>query len=105
MVADEASLEKRRLKAVAGAIAATHALALMGVHAVVTGSLACGRFGPHSDIDLLVVECPKHLKYAIEGIVEDQLAGMPFDLVYLDEVPQWKLASFTGVTIHASQLR
>ena len=105
MIADGESLTKRRLQAVAGAMAATKALASVGVHAVVTGSLARGRFGLYSDVDLLVTECPRHLKYAIEGIVEDQLAGMPFDVIYLDEVPQWKLASFTGHTVHASQLR
>jgi predicted nucleotidyltransferase len=105
VAADKGSLEKRRLKAVAGARAATEALAVLGVQTLVTGSLARGSFGPHSDVDLLVTECPRHLKYAIEGIVEDKLAGMPFDLVYLDEVPQWKLASFTGATVHASQLR
>ena len=105
MVGDGESLEERRLKAVAGAIAATEALALLDVRAVVTGSLARGKFGPYSDIDLLVIECPRHLKYAIEGIVEDELSGMPFDVVYLDEVPQWKLASVTAGAVHASQLR
>lgn len=103
-VVDE-MLERRRLKAVAGALAATEALAVLGVQVIVTGSLARGTFKNHSDVDLLVTECPRHLKYAIEGIVEDELAGMPFDVVYLDELPEWKLASFTGEAIHASQLR
>ncbi len=105
MAMDADVLEKRRVKAVIAAQAATSALAILGVQAVVTGSLARGMFGPYSDIDILVTECPRHLKYAIEGIVEDHLGGIPFDLVYLDEVPQWKLARFTEGAVHASQLR
>ena len=97
--------EGRRVRAVAAAQAATAALAGLGVRAVVTGSLARGRFGPHSDVDLLVTACPRHLKYAIEGIVEDALAGMPFDVIYLDELPCWRLARFTEGAIHASELR
>ena len=103
-VLDEA-LRRRRLKALAGALAATEALAALGVRLIVTGSLARGSFGSHSDVDLLVTECPRRLKYAIEGIVEDELGGLPFDVVYLDELPQWKLASFTEQAVHASQLR
>ena len=99
------TLERRKVKAMAGALAATQALAALGVQVIVTGSLARGRFGRHSDVDLLVTECPRHLKYAIEGVVEDELAGIPFDVVYLDELPQWKIASFTGEAVHASQLR
>lgn len=97
--------EERRVRAVAAAQAATAALAGLGVRAVVTGSLARGRFGPHSDVDLLVTACPRHLKYAIEGIVEDALAGMPFNVIYLDELPCWRLARFTEGAIHASELR
>jgi len=77
----------------------------MDVGAVVTGSLARGSFGPHSDIDLLVTSCPRHLKYAIEGIVEDILGGMSFDLIYLDELPPWKTARFADGAVHASELR
>lgn len=98
-------LEERRLKAIAGAVAATDVLAGLGVRVIVTGSLARDKFGMHSDVDLLVTECPRYLKYAIEGIVEDQLDGLPFDVVYLDEVPSWKLASFTKEAVHASVLR
>lgn len=105
MSADSKRLEEHRVRAVAAAQAATAALAALDVRAVVTGSLARGRFGPHSDVDLLVTACPRHLKYAIEGIVEDALAGIPFDVIYLDELPCWRLARFTEGAIHASELR
>ena len=98
-------VERRRLVAVAGAISATEALRASGVHVLVTGSLARGGFGIHSDVDLLVTECPGHLKYAIEGIVEDELAGIPFDVVYLDEIPAWKVAGFMEHAVEASRLR
>ena len=93
-----------RVTAIMAARAVTHRLASMDVDAIVTGSLARGRFQPHSDIDLLVLECPKHLKYAIEGIVEDELSAIPFDVIYLDDVPEWKRASFLAGALHASQL-
>lgn len=102
---DGKDLEQRRVRAVAAAQAATASLAALSVHAVVTGSLARGTFGHHSDIDLLVTTCPRHLKYAIEGVVEDALAGMPFDVVYADELPQWKLVRFKEGSVHASRLR
>jgi predicted nucleotidyltransferase len=98
-------VRKRARKAVTCAQAATEALSSLGVRVLVTGSLARGGFGPHSDIDLLVIDCPRSLKYAIEGIVEDHLEGLPFDVIYLDELPERKLASFTKGAVHASQLR
>jgi predicted nucleotidyltransferase len=101
----EMRLDDYRRLAVAGAQAAIAALAELGVRAVVTGSLARGRFGMHSDVDLLVTFCPRHLKYAIEGSVEDALHGMPFDVVYLDELPSWKAVRFTEGAIDASELR
>jgi predicted nucleotidyltransferase len=70
-----------------------------------TGSLARGGFGPHSDIDFLVIACPRHLKYAIEGIVEDRLDGVPFDVVYLDEISEWKVPRFTEGAVDARHLR
>ena len=77
----------------------------MGVRVVVTGSLARGTFGIHSDIDLLVTSCPRRLKYAIEGTIEDALGGLPFDVVYIDELPPWKLVRFTEGAVDASELR
>jgi predicted nucleotidyltransferase len=94
-----------RNRAVASAKAAIAALAEISVDAVVTGSLARGKFGIYSDIDLLVTSCPRRLKYAIESIVEDILNGIPFDVIYLDELPPWKAANFTEGAIDASELR
>jgi hypothetical protein len=35
------------------------------------------------------------MKYVLEGIVEDALGNIPFDVVYLDELDPRKLRSFT----------
>jgi predicted nucleotidyltransferase len=96
--------ERRRL-AVSRTRGACLALAEMGVTARVIGSLAAGRFGPGSDVDFLIMECPRHLKYAIEGVVEDHLGELPFDVVYIDEIPSWKLDRFTREAIDAGHLR
>ena len=95
---------ERRRRAVAGTKAAVAALAELGVSALVTGSLARGGFGAYSDVDLLVTACPRELKYAIEGTVEDCLGGMAFDVVYLDELPDWKAKRFTAGAVDASRL-
>jgi predicted nucleotidyltransferase len=84
---------QREARALAGARAAIAALRERGVTALLTGSLADGRFAGASDVDLLITECPRSLKYAIEGIVEDQLAGFTFDVIYLDEAPTWLASS------------
>ena len=97
-------VDRRRAQAVRGAQDASSALREMGVNVLVTGSLARGEFGPHSDVDFLVTACPRHLKYAIEGIVEDALGGLPFDVVYQDEVPAWKLGRFLKGAVDASEL-
>jgi len=96
--------ERARL-AVPRAQEATAALAKLGVRARIIGSLGTGRFRPGSDIDFLIIECPRRLKYAIEGIVEDCLGGLPFDVVYLDEVPAHKLARFSKEAVDAWDLR
>jgi len=90
---------------VAGARQALLALQERGVSALVTGSLATDDFGPDSDVDLLVTHCPRHLKYAVEGIVEDCLDGIPFDVIYLDEVPSWRMERLTKRTVDARSLR
>jgi predicted nucleotidyltransferase len=100
---DRAS-ERRRL-AIARANEATARLCELGVKARIIGSLASGRFRSGSDIDFLIVECPRHLKYGIEGIVEDCLEGLPFDVIYLDEIPAHKLARFTREAVDARDLR
>lgn len=61
-------------------------LGSMGVRARVFGSLAEGRFALHSDVDFLVEECPRHLKYSIESTVESVMLDIPFDVVYQDEI-------------------
>ena len=104
-VPERLRLEEYRRLAIMRARAAVSALALLGVRACVTGSLARGRFGIHSDIDFLVTSCPRSLKYAIEGIVEEALEGMPFEVIYLDEIPAWKVARFTEGAVDASELR
>ncbi|GJD95323.1 nucleotidyltransferase family protein [Methylobacterium iners] len=83
---------------------AVAALADLGVSALVTGSLARGEYEAGSDIDLLVTSCPPHLKYAIEGIVEDHLHGHRFDVVYQDEIPPWKLRHFRERAVDARDL-
>lgn len=80
------------------------ALAEMGVTARVFGSLADGRFDLNSDVDLLITECPRHLKYAIEGIVEDCLGGIPFDAVYLDEIRPHRVERFTRHAVESKDL-
>ncbi len=40
------------------------------------------------------MSCPAHLKYAIEGSIEDHLLGIPFDVIYLDEIPADRLDGF-----------
>jgi predicted nucleotidyltransferase len=72
---------------------ALHALTKLGVEARLVGSLARGDFMLHSDVDILVVRCPEKLRYRIEGLVEDRLERLPFDVLYLDEVsPRWRAA-------------
>lgn len=99
------SICERRRRSILGARAAVAALGELGVSALVTGSLARGGFGPHSDVDLLVTRCPRSLKYAIEGVVEDSLGGLPFDVIYLDEVPEWRRGRFSAGAVDARDLR
>ncbi|MDB5401545.1 MAG: uncharacterized protein QOD93_3130 [Acetobacteraceae bacterium] len=97
--------EQRRQRAIAAAREAVDALTALGVTVLVTGSLARGGFGEHSDIDFLITACPRHLKYTVEGIVEDSLCGVPFDVVYLDEIPEWKVPHFIEGAVDARHLR
>ena len=80
-------------------------LAEQGVAARVIGSLARGDFRLHSDVDLLVLRCPPALRYRIEGLVEDALQGLPFDVVYLDEVKPERRADIQRRSLDASDLR
>lgn len=69
------------------------------------GSLARGDFMLHSDVDILVVRCPEELRYRVEGLVEDCLEGLPFDVVYLDEVAPERRAALESESLRASDLR
>ncbi|CAN7166772.1 nucleotidyltransferase domain-containing protein [Phyllobacterium sp. LjRoot231] len=100
-----ARLATRRSLAVSRARAASEALAKLGVDVKVIGSLANGRFGQSSDIDFLVLECPRHLKYGIEGTVEDCLQGFRFDVIYIDDIPPHKRDRFCKEAVSAGHLR
>jgi hypothetical protein len=93
------SSSDRRQRAIDGAKRASAELRLLGVEVLVTGSLAIGDFGSHSEVDFLVFQCPRHLKYAIESVVEDVIDGLPFDVVYLDEVPDERVAGFVAKAV------
>jgi predicted nucleotidyltransferase len=101
----ETDLETRKADAISLTRIAVARLADIGVSAKVIGSLSTGRFQTHSDIDLLVTDCPRNLKYRIEGIVEDCLPGFEFDVVYLDEIPPHRLHRFMENVTDARDLR
>jgi len=93
-----------RTAAIAGARQAIAALARKQVEALVTGSLADKNFDLHSDVDFLITQCPRDMKYAVEGIVEDALGTIPFDVIYLDEIEPRKLRSFADKARRAEEL-
>lgn len=95
----------RRDRAIAQARAVIETLAQLGITTQIIGSLAAGQFGQHSDVDFLIIDIPDPLRYAIEWRVEDIMGDISFDVVYLDEVPDWKRGKFTSMAINASQLR
>ncbi len=101
-MADEDTYRRRAVEAARRALGALDAL---GVRAQVIGSLVRGNFGPDSDIDFLVTDCPRPLKYAIEGVVEDSVQGFRFDVVYLEELPAWKRERFMEAALDAGDLR
>ena len=76
----------RERAARASALVVLRYLRARGVRAGVFGSLASGRFKLHSDVDFIVLECPSALRYGIEADVEDRMRGIPFDVVYADEM-------------------
>lgn len=79
--------------------AAARVLAWMEVRHVdarLVGSLAKGTFHAGSDVDFLILSCPRALKYRMEADVEDMMAGLPFDIVYIEEIRPAMLASFEG---------
>jgi predicted nucleotidyltransferase len=99
------TLQDYRAKAVECSRKVSAELERLGVRVVVTGSLARGGFDRSSDVDFVVLECPDRLRYAIEGIVEDGLDGIPFDVIYQDEIPEHKRPRFLKGALLASELR
>lgn len=97
--------QERAAKARTAAARALRALGRLGVEARLIGSLARGDHRLHSDIDILIVRCPDELRYRIEGLVEDALGGLPFDVVYLDEVAPARRAVLEREGLRASDLR
>ena len=92
----------RRRIALARATRTLRLLRRMGVSAKVVGSLVDGRFSDTSDVDFLVSFCPRSLKYAIEGRVEDLMGEIPFDVVYREETREKALRSMES---HAADER
>ena len=89
----------------AAAIEALRSLRRRGVRAGVFGSLAAGRFGLHSDVDFIVLECPAALRYRIETVVEECMQGIPFDVAYADEMHEPRRARALAGTLGESALR
>jgi predicted nucleotidyltransferase len=94
----------REKTATSRAVAVLEALKARGVDAVVTGSLATGKFGPGSDVDFLVLACPRQLVYAIESLVEDLMDGIQFDVVYRKELPSRILARMESAVLTLAEL-
>ncbi len=80
------------------------ALKKRGVDAVVTGSLAAGKYGPGSDVDFLVTSCPRHLKYKIESQVEDLMDEIHFDVAYREELPHRILSRMENTVLTLAEL-
>ncbi len=82
--------EKRRRLALARARKVCEYLIGLGARdAFVIGSvLYPDQFHPHSDVDFVVVGLPELYMYRVEGRIEEILGGIPFDLIYLDTLPQ-----------------
>ena len=87
----ETRREARERNALAAAAAVLRRLHSRGVRVAVFGSLATGRFGLHSDVDFIVLDCPSALRYRIETDVEACMQGIPFDVAYADEMREpWR---------------
>lgn len=101
----ESRRRARERAARAAALAVLQHLRSRGVRASVFGSLAAGRFGLHSDVDFIVLECPAHLRYRIETEVEERMQDIPFDVAYADEMREpWRTRALAG-SVDESALR
>ncbi len=87
-------LQARKAAATQAASRALERLHARGIEALLVGSLKTGGFGQHSDIDFLVTKCPRDLVYNVEAEIEDIMHGLPFDVVYLELLPQAQRASW-----------
>jgi predicted nucleotidyltransferase len=76
----------RRHRAEARAKQVLHLLQSQQVNAAVVGSMADGTFHLYSDVDFLIFDCHRALKYAIESDIEDIMVDIPFDVAYHEEV-------------------
>jgi predicted nucleotidyltransferase len=72
----------RRLAAIAQACAIADALAPHGVGLRVGGSLARGRFGVHSDLDLLI-DCAHEAEHLVMDSIALYSGPVPVDAVFL----------------------
>jgi predicted nucleotidyltransferase len=98
------SSDDRRRWAISRARAAVDMMQDKGISALVIGSLAKGKFGPDSDVDFLLTSCPRKYKYAIEAQVEDILGDLPFDVIYLEEIPADRVKRFMSGAVDARAL-
>ncbi|SHE89773.1 hypothetical protein SAMN02745206_01013 [Desulfacinum infernum DSM 9756] len=81
--------ERRRLALVLAGKVCDYLKGLGAADAFVIGSvLHPDQFHPHSDVDFVVVGLPEIHMYRVEGRIEEILAGMPFDLIYLETLPE-----------------
>ena len=65
-----------------------------GIQVSVVGSLASGRFGAHSDVDLLVHgDTDSRRRALIERLVADHLrdTGVPYDLIFASDISATEL--------------
>ena len=96
---------ERRALALAAARRVATDQTRLGIDVRLVGSLARSTFAGHSDIDLLVVGCPTAWRYRLESVVEDVVGGLPFDVIYLDEVPEHRREALLAEARRASDLR
>lgn len=75
-----------------------------GLEVLVTGSLARGDFNQYSDVDFLVTKYPRDWKYRIESVVEDIMLGLPFDLIYEDDLTPSKAALMRRDARHVERI-
>lgn len=97
----------RRISALRCALAAMPALHTRGIEAYVIGSLASGRFMPHSDVDFLVTG---HLdpmeRRAAEAMIARTMAGgsVGYDVVYEEDIKEDLLEGFRYARADPSRL-